>query len=245
MSKNKEHRENIKTWKKQQEEEFLATIPFSESIFQELFDYLDLKIEEEPCKHNFNLTTKFLSSKGVNFERHIDFFLEHGGGCDCEILMNVEGVFPEQDSGQLFMVGKSINRKKINSLKYLDLEIDTVPSPWKLFESGDEYEFQFGKNRDIKINLIKGFTVVNWSDDDNWKKKWESITELKLKSDAELIYDELEGFERATIKTKDWIPVLTWIRRRGNESWGLLFRTELSRFRGDINELKKVLNNIK
>lgn len=245
MSKNKEHRENIKAWKKEQEEEFLASIPFSESLFQELFDHLDAKAETVPCNHNFHLTTRFLKSKNINFDEHIDFFLEHGGGCDCEVLINVEGVFPEQPNEQLSNVVKPTKREKFNSIKYQDLKIDIIPAPWKLFKSDGEYEFQFGKNRDVKINLIKDFMVDNWNDDSHWKKKWESIVELKIHSNVELIYDDLEGFERVTCKTQDWTPVLTWLRKRGNDSWGLIFRTELSRFRGDINELKNLLSSIK
>ena len=245
MSKNKEHRNKIKAWKKQEEDEFLATIPFAESIFQELFDSLDTKLETEPCKHDFNLTSNFLSTKGIDFQEHIDFFIEHGGGCDCEILMNLEGIFPEQDYEQTVIVQKKIKREKINSLKYQDLEIDSIPSPWKLYKTGGDYEFQFGKNQDIKIELIKNFKVDNWNDDRFWQTQWESITELNVKSEKELIYDNIEGFERVTFKTQDWTPVLTWIRKEGNDAWVLMFRTELSRFRGDISELKNILKKLK
>ncbi len=245
MSNNKKHKETIEAWKKQEEEEFLTTIPFPESIFQELFDYLDLKLETEPCKHNFNLTSTFLASKGIIFHEHIDFFIEHGGGCDCEVLMNVEDVFPKPLDQPPNKIEKSVKREKVAFLKYQDLEIDSVPSPWRLFKSGEDYEFQFGKNQDIIINLIKNLNVSNWHDDAYWQKQWEAIVDLKIKSNKELIYDDLEGFDRVIFKTQDWTPVLTWIRRKGSNSWGLMFKTEISRFRGDINEVENLLKKIK
>lgn len=205
---------------------------------------MDLKLESEPCGHNLNLTTNFLSSKGIKFQEHIDFFLEHGDGCDCEVLMNVEGVFSEQEYETTTKVDKPVKRERISSLKIQHLEIDSVPSPWKLFKSGNDYEFQFGKNQHITIQLIQKFKVDKWNDDSFWQKQWEAITELKVKSDKELIYDNLEGFERVTFKTQDWIPVLTWVRKPGNYDWALMFRTELSRFRGDINELKNLLKKL-
>jgi len=245
MSKNKEHRDKIKAWKKRQEEEFLETIPFPEPVFQELFDYLDARLQNESCRHNFDLTTSFLSTKGIKFQEQIDFFFEHGGGCDCEVLMNVEGVFPEKEHETIIRIEKPPKRERANTLKLQDLEIEFVPPPWKLFKSGNNYEFQLGKNKNIKIELIKNFEVYKWTDDIFWQRQWESMTELKVKSGRELIYDNLEGFERATFKTQDWIPVLTWIRKPGNDAWTLIFRTELSRFRGDTTELKNLLKNIK
>jgi len=37
---------------------------------------------------------------------------------------------------------------------------------------------------------------------------------------------------------------LTWIKPIETKTWGFLFRTELSRFRGDLNELKNLLKKI-
>ena len=244
MSKNKQHRENIKAWKKKQEEEFLASLPFSEQKFQDLFDYLDKQLEKNPCEHDFRLTKKFLRRKLINFDKHIDFFIEHGGGCDCEVLMNMEELFPNSTENEPIIVQKSTSREKVNELILKDLEIKNIPAPWKLFRSDDHYEFQFGKNSDIKITLIESLNKLDWTNEDFWKKQWEKLIELKLKSDTEVIYDKFNQLDLVTVKTKDWIPVLTWIKPTESKTWGFLFRTELSRFRGDMNELKNLLKKI-
>ncbi|WP_169683311.1 DUF2695 domain-containing protein [Marinigracilibium pacificum] len=245
MKKNKEHRDKIKSWKKQQEQEFLESLPFPERIFQELFNFLDSTLEIRPCQHDFRLTSEFLSKKGIRLEEHIDFLIDHGGGCDCEVLMNVEDAFPHKEFDKNHKPAKPPKREKINSLEYEDLILTQIPSPWKLYKAEDQYEFQFGMNQDIKIELLKDFPITNWEDESYWRELWELKTELKVQGESEVVYEELGDLELVTFKTKGWIPVLTWIRRKETSSWGLVFRTELSRLRGDMNELKNLLRKIK
>jgi hypothetical protein len=244
MSKNIQHRENIKAWKKLQEDEFLASLPFSEQEFLDLFDFLDEQLEKLPCQHDFKLTKKFLKSKLIDFDKHIDFFIGHGGGCDCEILMNMEELFPNSNENEPIIIQKTAPREKVKELILTDLEIKNIPAPWILFRSDNHYEFQFGKNSDIKITLIESLNKLDWTNEDFWKNQWEKLTELKLKSDCEVIYDKVSQIDLLTVKTKDWIPVLTWIKPTEIKTWGFLFRTELSRFRGDMNEMKNLLKKI-
>lgn len=244
MSKNIQHRENIKAWKKVQEEEFLASLPFSEQEFLDLFDFLDEKLEKSPCQHDFKLTKKFLKSKLIEFDKHIDFFIEHGGGCDCEVLMNMEELFPNSNENELIIIQKTSPREKIKELILTDLEIKNIPAPWILFRTDNQYEFQFGKNSDIKITLIESLNKLDWTNEGFWKNQWEKLTELKLKSDFEVIFDKVSQLDLVTVKTKDWLPVLTWIKPVETKTWGFLFRTVLSRFRGDMNELKNLLEKI-
>jgi hypothetical protein len=245
MKKNKEHRDKIKAWKKQQEKEFLESLPFPEPIFLELFNFLDSTLETRPCQHDFQLTSDFLSKLGIKLEEYVDFLIDHGGGCDCEVLMNVEEAFRHEEFQENYIPEKPPKREKVNSLEYESLKISEVPSPWKLFKIGEHFEFQFGKNQDIKVELLRDFSYKNWKDESYWQKQWELKTELKVKDESEVIYDELGDLEMVTFKTKGWIPVLTWIRSRERSSWGLVFRTELSRLRGDMNELKNLLRKIK
>ena len=244
MTKNKVHKANIKAWKNQQEEKFLKSIPFAVSIFQDLFDHLDIRFETKSCTNTFNLTIDFLASKGIHFEDHIDFFIEHGSGCDCEVLANMEEMFPERKSKIPIKRETAAKREKVNSIDFEGFRIDKIPAPWRLFKTGNDYVFQLGKNQDIKIDLVKNANIQSWNDNNYWKSQWEATTELKVTSSFDLIYDEIEGFETVTFTTKEWTPVLTWIRKPGNDSWILIFKTELSRFRGDIRELKNLVKKI-
>jgi hypothetical protein len=243
VAKNKKHRENIKAWKKKQEEEFLASLPFKEQIFHDLFDYLDIQLVSRPCEHDFKLTQEFLKKRRIRFKKHIEFFIGHGGGCDCEVLYNMEDLFPKEE--EPIVKKKQEPRKKLDKLELADLTIENIPSPWKLYHSGKNFEFQFGKKNAIILKIVDSLNNLDWSNKNYWKKQWEKLVELKMKSDYEVIYEEWNRFNFVTVKTQDWIPVLIWIKTAKEKSWGLLFRTELSRLRGDMNELKKLLRIIK
>ena len=42
------------------------------------------------CDHSFDLTEQILFSlPNINVGGTLDFFMEHGGYCDCEVYMNV------------------------------------------------------------------------------------------------------------------------------------------------------------
>ncbi len=244
MSKNRQNRENIKAWKKKQKEEFLASLPFPEQKFQELFDYLDEKLENNICKKDFSFTRIFLKNQFIDFDKCIDFFVKHGAYCDCEVLMNIEELFPVSDNNETVVVQKAKEKIRLNKLIWSDFEIENVPKPWKLFRCDDKYKFQFGKKNEINVLLIESLNDIKWEDENFWKEQWEEITELNLKSGFEVIYDKFNKFDLVTLKSKSWIPVLTWIKPIENKNWGLLFKTESMRFQGDMNELKNLLKNI-
>ena len=50
---------------------------------------MDEKLEEEPCKGNFEWTIKFLEENECDVEKVINWLEENGAGCDCEVF-NVE-----------------------------------------------------------------------------------------------------------------------------------------------------------
>lgn len=80
--------------RKKADEEFEASLPMSRDKFKNLFDYLDLEMTEKSCDNTCRLTKTFLSQSGIqNMEQVLDWLADHGGGCDCEILANVEEGF--------------------------------------------------------------------------------------------------------------------------------------------------------
>jgi len=93
MSKKKQNREKIKNWKREQDDIFLKSLPFSKEIFQRLMDFLDIKLGQKMCQHNYKISSKFLAELDIKIDDHIDFFENHGGGCDCEILANMDELF--------------------------------------------------------------------------------------------------------------------------------------------------------
>lgn len=80
-------------YKRKQKEAFLSSLPMSEALFRELFDYLDEQLEEQGCQDDLRLTEAFLSKHDCNAEAVLEWLEDHGGCCDCEVLANVEEEF--------------------------------------------------------------------------------------------------------------------------------------------------------
>ena len=89
-------KELLKNYKATEKQNFQDSLPMDEEVFWELFDYLDERLEEQDgCDHSLSLTRAFLETKGVDVESILDWIVDNGGGCDCEVLYNVEERFEE------------------------------------------------------------------------------------------------------------------------------------------------------
>lgn len=74
--------------------EFEKSPPVSREIFQNLFDFLDEKLEEHDCDDSLKLSKQFLETNHItNIEEITNWLKENGGFCDCEVLYNVEEKF--------------------------------------------------------------------------------------------------------------------------------------------------------
>ena len=83
----------IKAYKQNQKEAFMSNLPMSSALFQMLFDFLDEQLAENECQHRFTLTQSFLNANHVDAASVLDWMLENGAGCDCEVLYNIEEKF--------------------------------------------------------------------------------------------------------------------------------------------------------
>ena len=88
-----EKRKALAEYKRRQKESFRASLPMPEEMFRELFDYLDERLGEEDCRHDLRLTTAFLAAQDCDVETVLEWLAENGGGCDCEVLANIEDKF--------------------------------------------------------------------------------------------------------------------------------------------------------
>ena len=89
-------KELLKNFKAKEKQSFQDSLPMDEEVFWELFDYLDERLEEQDgCDHSLSLTRAFLETKDVDVESILDWIVDNGGGCDCEVLYNVEERFEE------------------------------------------------------------------------------------------------------------------------------------------------------
>jgi hypothetical protein len=70
-----------------------AGMPLSHRQLRALFDHLDAALAEG-CEHDLRLTRAWLRAKKLDEARIVPWLMEMGGGCDCEVLGNVEDRFP-------------------------------------------------------------------------------------------------------------------------------------------------------
>jgi len=74
--------------------EFEQSLPAGPEIFKSLFDHLDNELGKYDCDSRLTLTRKFLTNNKIpNADDILNWLLDNGGGCDCEVLANVEDLF--------------------------------------------------------------------------------------------------------------------------------------------------------
>ena len=89
-------KELLKDYKVKEKQNFQDSLPMAKSYFGISFDYVDEKLEtNDGCDHSLTFTREFLETQKVYVESVLDWIINEGGGCDCEVLYNVEERFEE------------------------------------------------------------------------------------------------------------------------------------------------------
>ena len=78
------------TWGRQEHEKQLARLPVDRAQLEALLDHVAERLEESGCDHSPRFTEEWAEQNGVDEDQLLDGLLQFGGGCDCEMLMNVE-----------------------------------------------------------------------------------------------------------------------------------------------------------
>ena len=89
-------KELLKAYADEQRQSFKDNLPMDEELFWNLFDYVDEKLEtNDGCDYSLTFTREFLEKQSVDVESVLAWIINEGGGCDCEVLYNVEERFEE------------------------------------------------------------------------------------------------------------------------------------------------------
>jgi hypothetical protein len=70
----------------QELEEYLGSLPASQEQIEDLFDYLEYKLEKDPCDHSLRYAMQYMMENRLNFPKLTAWLNENGGVCDCKIL---------------------------------------------------------------------------------------------------------------------------------------------------------------
>lgn len=86
----KQRKEILKRQAEKERTEVFNSLPFEVKYFRLLFDYLGDAIERNGCNNTLKYTLTFLNNNNLSVEQSVKWFNEHGGYCDCEVLLNCE-----------------------------------------------------------------------------------------------------------------------------------------------------------
>ncbi|MGI9036199.1 MAG: DUF2695 domain-containing protein [Pyrinomonadaceae bacterium] len=84
--------ENLEQLNDEEIEVFLKNLPAPQEKFEDLFDYLEIKLERETCGHSLRYAMQFMMENHLNFPKVTAWLNANGGGCDCKVL---EEIVPE------------------------------------------------------------------------------------------------------------------------------------------------------
>ncbi|MGB4775021.1 MAG: DUF2695 domain-containing protein [Daejeonella sp.] len=229
--------------------EFRMNLPIAEKLFPEFLDFIDEKLSGQECKNDFSITNTFCKKEDIDKEILVKWLKEQGIYCDCEVL-NLEDCFEYLNPPLQKSVSQpQVQKQKLSALKTsFGFYMDKIPAPWVLTETvlnnETTYTFQIGKKSDCLITLEDHFPLGNLDNDDYWKNLWIKETELDYNLDLVVERPDLDHYTCIIVKSKNWTPVLVWCKHKLSEKWFLKMRTEINRYKGDLKELYRFLDNI-
>lgn len=240
----------------------LSWMPLEKNDLEKLINWLEEKLPVTGCKHGYQLTEEWLNTKNFNKLLVLGAFTSKGGGCDCEIIYNIDidSIYPtKKDSTNKDTFPSQKNQKgnlketTQNICLNSGLRLEKIPKPWKIQTNSNakgEQSVKFGKKDDFVISFCNfSIPVSAVGDDKKWTECWSNIVELNLKEDAvverETISIANETYQQIIVSTPSWTPVYCWVfnEKSGNEH--IRVKTSLSRKRNDLKELGVLFKYLK
>ena len=78
--------ENLEQMSGEESETFLLSLPAGQYDIEELFDFLEIKLEKEECNHSLRFAMQYMMENRLNFPKVTAWLNENGGYCDCKVL---------------------------------------------------------------------------------------------------------------------------------------------------------------
>ena len=76
-------------------ERYLDRLPASKERFEDLFYFIEAKIEKHSCDHTSRFTMLFMMRKMMDFGKVSGWLNQNGGYCDCKILEEIAAPWRE------------------------------------------------------------------------------------------------------------------------------------------------------
>ncbi len=84
--------ENLGQLSGEELEAFVEKLPAGQYDIEDLFDFLEDKLEREECNHSLRYSMQYIMENRLNFPKLTAWLQQNGGFCDCKVL---EQISPE------------------------------------------------------------------------------------------------------------------------------------------------------
>lgn len=233
----------------QEQAELLAGIPLSLDQLDALLEQLGLKLAS--CDHTTVLTAAFAASQNLDVPKVLDWLAEQGGYCDCEVLANVSGVAQSLRHKPVRRNSKPKAKRRARSLDlFPELDLTHLPSPWRvanLYEASEPVRLQLGKKAGCSLTVIdSALSMRGQGSDEYWVALWRQRTDLRDDATARITrnacgHDVMR--DEVIVEVPSWLPVYGWFVPNVG-SWHFELRTDSNRLRGDLPQVKQLLQGI-
>lgn len=81
--------DNLEQMSGEELEEFIESLPAGQNDIEELFDFLEKKLETEECTHSLRFAMQYMMENRLNFPKTSAWLQQNGGFCDCKVLEQI------------------------------------------------------------------------------------------------------------------------------------------------------------
>jgi Protein of unknown function (DUF2695) len=81
--------ENLQQMSGEELERFLEALPAGKEDIEELFDYLEERLERQDCNHSLRFAMQFIMENKLNFPKVSGWLTSNAGVCDCKVMERI------------------------------------------------------------------------------------------------------------------------------------------------------------
>lgn len=85
--------DNLEQLSGEELEEFLESLPAGQYDIEDLFDFLEFKLEKEECNHSLRFAMQYMMENRLDFPGLTNWLQRNGGYCDCKVLEQITPVW--------------------------------------------------------------------------------------------------------------------------------------------------------
>jgi hypothetical protein len=85
--------DNLEQMSGEELEVFLENLPAGQYDVEDLFDYLEDKLEREECNHSLRFAMQYMMENRLNFPKFSAWLQQNGGYCDCKVLEQIQPIW--------------------------------------------------------------------------------------------------------------------------------------------------------